>query len=99
MRHGGAARHKQVGVLGHNAVLLVQVEREIEAVAQLGEILQRAARKATLPRMGRPHARPEMVWVTTAWKMEAATSSGRAPSLSNGWTSVLAKTPQRLAMG
>ena len=45
MRHGGAARHKQVGVLGHNAVLLVQVEREVEAVAQLGEILQRAAQE------------------------------------------------------
>ena len=25
--------------------------------------------------MGRPHARPEMVWVTTDWKMEAAMSS------------------------
>ena len=45
MRHGGAARHKQVGVLGHNAVLLVQVEREVEAMAQLGEILQRAAQE------------------------------------------------------
>ena len=39
VRHGGTARHKQVGVLGHDAVLLVQVEREIEAVAQLGEVL------------------------------------------------------------
>ena len=45
MRHGGAACHKQVGVLGHNAVLLVQVEREVEAVTQLGEILQRAAQE------------------------------------------------------
>ena len=45
MRHGGAARHKQVSVLGHNAVLLVQVEREVEAVAQLGEVLQRAAQE------------------------------------------------------
>ena len=45
MRHGGTARHKQVGVLGHNAVLLVQVEREVEAVAQLGEVLQRAAQE------------------------------------------------------
>ena len=32
-----------------------------------------------------------MVWVTTAWKMEAATSSGRAPSLRSGCTPVLAK--------
>ena len=45
VRHGGAARHKQVGVLGHDTVLLVQVEREVEAVAQLGEILQRAAQE------------------------------------------------------
>ena len=45
VRHGGAARHKQVGVLGHDAVLLVQVEREVEAVAQLGEVLQRAAQE------------------------------------------------------
>ena len=45
VRHGSAARHKQVSVLGHNAVLLVQVEREVEAVAQLGEILQRAAQE------------------------------------------------------
>ena len=45
MRHGGAARHEQVSVLGHDTVLLVQVEREVEAVAQLGEILQRAAQE------------------------------------------------------
>ena len=45
VRHGGAARHKQVSVLGHDTVLLVQVEREVEAVAQLGEILQRAAQE------------------------------------------------------
>ena len=45
MRHGGAARHKQVSVLGHDTVLLVQVEREVEAVAQLGEVLQRAAQE------------------------------------------------------
>ncbi len=52
-----------------------------------------------MPRMGRPQARPEMVWVTTDWKMEAAMSSRRAPSFSSGCTSVLANTPQRLAMG
>ena len=45
VRHGGAARHKQMGVLGHDAVLLVQVEREVEAVTQLGEVLQRAAQE------------------------------------------------------
>ena len=52
VRHGGAARHKQVGVLGHNAVLLVQVEREVEAVAQLGEILQRAAQEGDVAANG-----------------------------------------------
>ena len=56
-------------------------------------------RKATCPRIGLPHARPEMVCVTTDWKIDAATSAGLAPSLSSGCTSVLAKTPQRLAMG
>ena len=45
VRHGGAARHKQVSVLGHDTVLLVQIEREVEAVAQLGEILQRTAQE------------------------------------------------------
>ena len=45
VRHGGAARHKQVSVLGHDTVLLVQAEREVEAVAQLGEVLQRAAQE------------------------------------------------------
>ena len=48
VRHGGAARHKQVSVLGHDTVLLVQVEREVEAVAQLGEILQRAAQEGNV---------------------------------------------------
>ena len=52
VRHGSAARHKQVGVLGHNAVLLVQVEREVEAVAQLGEILQRAAQEGDVTANG-----------------------------------------------
>ena len=45
VRHGGAARHKQVSVLGHDTVLLVQVEREVEAVTQLGEVLQRATQE------------------------------------------------------
>ena len=49
--------------------------------------------------MGWPHARPETVWLATAWKMEAAMSAGLAPSLSSGWTSDLAKTPQRDAIG
>ena len=52
MRHGGAARHKQVSVLGHDTVLLVQIEREVEAVAQLGEVLQRAAQEGDVAANG-----------------------------------------------
>ena len=52
MRHGGAARHKQVSVLGHDTVLLVQVEREVEAVTQLGEVLQRAAQEGDVAANG-----------------------------------------------
>ena len=37
--------------------------------------------------------------MATAWKIEAAMSSGRAPSLRSGCTSDFAKTPQRLAIG
>ena len=43
MRHGGAGGHEQMRVLGHDDVLIVEVERELEAVAKLGEVLQRAA--------------------------------------------------------
>jgi hypothetical protein len=49
--------------------------------------------------MGCPQASPDTVWLATDWKMEAAMSSGAAPSLGSGCTSLLAKTPQRLAMG
>ena len=52
VRHGGAARHKQVSVLGHDTVLLVQIEREVEAVAQLGEVLQRAAQEGDVAANG-----------------------------------------------
>ena len=48
--------------------------------------------------MGLPQARPLMVWLTTAWKIEAARSSFVAPSLIRGWISDLAKTPQRAAI-
>ena len=46
-------------------------------------------RKATWPRIGLPQARPLMVWLTTAWKMEAERSSLVAPSLIRGWISDL----------
>ena len=55
-------------------------------------------RKATCPRIGLPQARPEIVWLTTAWKIEAERSSLVAPSLISGWISDLANTPQRAAI-
>ena len=42
-----------------------------------------------MPRIGLPQARPLMVWLTTAWKMEADRSSLVAPSLMRGWISDL----------
>ena len=48
--------------------------------------------------MGRPWARPAMVWFTTAPKMLSATSFLLAPWFNSGCTSLLANTPQRLAM-
>ena len=56
-------------------------------------------KNATWPRIGLPQARPLIVWFTTAWKIEAERSSLVAPSLIRGWMSVLAKTPQRAAIG
>ena len=53
----------------------------------------------TVPWIGRPDARPAMVWVATAVKMEAARSGLAAPSLISGCRSVLANTPQRDAIG
>ena len=38
----GAGRHEEVRVGGDHAVLLVEVERDVEATAQLGEVLQGA---------------------------------------------------------
>ena len=56
-------------------------------------------KNATLPLIGLPQASPEIVWLTTAWKIDAAISSFAAPSLINGWMSVLAKTPHLEAIG
>ena len=42
-RDGTAARHEQVRVVGHDAVLLVELERLIEAFTQLRKVLQRAS--------------------------------------------------------
>ncbi len=45
VRHSCARSHKQVSVLGHNAVLLIKLERDVETAAQLREILQRATKE------------------------------------------------------
>ena len=53
-RDGAAAGHEQVGVLRDDAVLLVEVQRLVEAFAQLGQILQRAAQKRDVAADGTP---------------------------------------------
>ena len=44
-RQRGAGRHEEVRVGGNHAVLLVEVKRDVEAAAQLGEVLQGTAEK------------------------------------------------------
>ena len=56
-------------------------------------------RNTTVPWIGRPEARPAIVWVATAVKIEAARSGLAAPSLMSGCKSVFANTPQRDAIG
>ena len=56
-------------------------------------------KKATFPLIGLPQARFEIVWLTTDWKTEIAMSDLLAPWLISACTSVLAKTPQRDAIG
>ena len=53
----------------------------------------------TLPLIGLPQARPLIVWLTTACIIDKAISSFLAPSFNKGWTSALANTPQRDAIG
>ncbi len=45
-------------------------------------------KKATLPFIGLPHARLDMVWFTTDWKTETAISSLDTPWFINAWISV-----------
>ena len=56
-------------------------------------------RNATLPLIGCPQARPDIIWFTTAWNIDAAISAVLAPSLISGCMSVFANTPQREAIG
>ena len=53
-------------------MLVVQLQRADESGFRSSERKCRGPpRKATCPRIGLPQARPLMVWLTTAWKMEA----------------------------
>ena len=56
-------------------------------------------RNATLPFIVCPHASPLIVWLTTAWNIEADRSSIGAPSLISGCMSVFANTPHLAAIG
>ena len=51
-RQGGAARHEQVGVSRADHMLVVEVERHAEALAQLGEVLQGAAQEGDMAANG-----------------------------------------------
>ena len=56
-------------------------------------------KKATLPSMVRPQASPEIVCSQTASKTDLAISALLMPWFNNATKSVLAKTPQREAIG
>ena len=45
MSHRSTRGHKQVGVIGNDAMLLVQFKRHVETMTELGEILQRATQE------------------------------------------------------
>lgn len=96
---GGTDGHVDLRVFRGDDLFRCQVEGLGELFPKLGQVGQRAAEEADCPLMGRPQARPVMVWKTMDWKTDAATFSLLAPSLSRAWMSVLAKTPQRAAMG
>ncbi len=52
--NGAAAGHEQVRVVGHDAVLFVQLERFVEALAQFGKVLQRPAEEGHVAADGPP---------------------------------------------
>ena len=64
-----------------------------------GKYVSGPPKNATFPLIGLPHAKPDIVWFTTACKIDTAISSFAAPSFNNGCTSVLAKTPHLDAIG
>ena len=64
-----------------------------------GKYVSGPPKNATFPLIGLPQANPEIVWFTTACKIDTAISSFAAPSFNNGCTSVFAKTPHLEAIG
>ena len=78
--HGG----EEVGIFRVHHVFRCEMQGADEGLLQLRQEVEGPPKKATQPRMGLPQARPEMVWFTTAWKMEAARSGRVAPFIDEG---------------
>ena len=64
---------------GSMVVSSVSFSVRMNAALSWGRKCSGPPKNATWPRMGLPQARPEMVWLTTAWKIEAARSAFVAP--------------------
>ena len=64
-----------------------------------GKYVNGPPKNATFPLIGLPQANPDIVWFTTACKIDTAISSFAAPSFNNGCTSVFANTPHLDAIG
>ena len=94
--HGGEA----VPVFREDGVLPVQLQGLHKTLPQAHQEVEGPAQKDDLAlQLAGPGSGRLTVWSTTAWKMEAATSSFRPPWFRMGWISLLANTPQREAMG
>ena len=84
---------------GKSAVSSVKCSVSIKRCRNSERKCKGPPKNATCPLIGLPQASPAMVWLTTAWNIDAAKSSFFAPSLIKGCISVLANTPQREAIG
>lgn len=80
----GAERHVQVRVGRHDEFVDFAFERAVERLAQLGHEEQRTAQEDDGAVDWSADARPAMVCVATAVKMDAARSGLAAPSLMSG---------------
>ena len=77
---GRANSDVDLGIFRSNDLVRRQVKGLGELFAKLGQVGQRTAEEANRALMGRPQARPVMVWNTIDWNTEAATFSLLAPS-------------------